>query len=591
MCVFIMFFFHFNINIIKIRNHKRVTMTSEDINRIYSNDYVDIFLNYSGDLSVLDQYKNYTVNIINFFFAVVYLPVDQLTEDIMSKRGYAAIPSLFGLGSQTSMESSGIPRIRSIPNFNLRGGGVLIGIADTGIDYTNPIFQYADKTTKIARIWDQTIRNENNPEYLTYGTEYSKEQINEALQSENPYNIVPSRDEIGHGTMIAGIAAGNEVPESGFYGVAPDSELVIVKLKQAKPNIKEYFRLPEDAIVYQENDLLFGLQYLIDYANKVRKPIVLCVTVDTSQYAHDGRGTTGMWISLKSSMPGTATVTGVGNEGNARRHFFGLIKEGMEYDTVELNVGANESGFSMELWGTSPDRFSIDITSPSGEYIPRIDIRLDETRELSFIFEPTKIYVDYQMVETQSGDQLILLRFSQPTQGIWKFKVYGSGIYPMIYNIWLPMNDFVGPDTFFVRSDPYITLLSLSCSDVPVTVTAYNPDDESRYINAGKGYTRTNMIKPDVAAPGVNIVSPSLNQGFNQVTGTSTAVAHTAGIAAMLLEWGVVKGNYRRMSSQQIKVFLIRGARRKAEITYPNRDWGYGILDIFNVFDSIRGGI
>ena len=583
-----MFSFHVNINIIKIRNHKRAAMTPEDLNKIYSNDYADFFLNYSGDISALEQYKNDTVNIINFFFAILHLPVNQMTEDIISMRGYAAIPSLFGLGSQSSMESSGIPRIRSIPNFNLKGGGVLIGIADTGIDYTNPIFQFADKTTKISSIWDQTIRSENNPEYLTYGTEYSRDQINEALRSENPFNIVPSRDEIGHGTMVAGIAAGNEVPESGFYGVAPDSELVIVKLKQAKPYLKDFFRLPENAIAYQENDLIFGLQYLLDYAAKVGKPIAICITLDTSQYAHDGRGTTSSWLSLESSMPGRAALIAVGNEGNRRRHFFGLIKEEDKFDVVELNVGANESGFSMELWGTTPNRFSIDITSPSGEYIPRIEIRLNETRELSFTFEPTIIYVDYQLVETQSGDQLILLRFSQPTQGIWKFNVYGNGIYPMNYNIWLPMNDFVGPDTFFVRSDPYTTLLSLACADVPITVTAYNPDDESMFIDAGKGYTRTLMIKPDVAAPGVNIVSPSLNQGFIQVTGTSTAVAHTAGVAAMLLEWGIVKENYRKMSTQDIKIFMIRGARRKTEITYPNRDWGYGILDIFNAFDRIR---
>lgn len=566
-------------------------MTSEDINKIYSNDYADFFINYSGDLSVLEQYRNDTVYIINFFFAIVHLPVSQMTEDIISKMGYAAIPSLFGLDSEASLEASGILRIRSIPNFDLKGGGVLIGIVDTGIDYTNSIFQFADKTTKISSIWDQTIISDKIPENLPYGTEYNREQINEALKSENPFSVVPSKDEIGHGTMVAGIAAGNEVPESGFYGVAPDSELVIVKLKPAKPYLKHFFRLPENALAYQENDLIFGLQYLLNYAAKVNKPIVLCVTLDTSQYAHDGRGTTSSWLSLESGMPGIASLIAVGNEGNARRHFLGSIKEDIRYDIVELNIGANEGGFSMELWGTSPNRYSIDITSPSGEYIPRIDIRLDETRELSFIFEKTIIYVDYQMVESQSGDQLILLRFSQPAQGIWKFKVYGNGIYPMNFNIWLPMNNFIGSDTFFIRSDPYTTLLSLACADIPITVTAYNTDDGSLFIDAGKGYTRTNMIKPDIAAPGVNIVSPSLDHGFVQVTGTSAAVAHTAGLAAMLFEWGIVKGNYPKMSTQDVKIFLIRGAKRNAEVTYPNRDWGYGILNIFNVYDKIRSGV
>jgi hypothetical protein len=322
-------------------------MISGDINKIYSNDYADFLVNYSGDLSVLEQYKNSGMNIINFYHAVVYLPVTQMTEDVMSRMGYAAVPTLFGLISEASLESSGILRIRNVPNFDLRGKGVLIGIVDSGIDYTNPVFQYADKTTRIASIWDQTIISDNIPAGMPYGTEYTREQINDALKSENPFNTVPSKDEIGHGTMVAGIAAGNEVPESGFYGVAPDAELVIVKLKPAKQYIKQFFRLPENAIAYQENDVIFGVQYLLNYAAQVNKPIVICIALDTSQYAHDGRGTTSNWLSIQASIPNIAILVSVGNEGNAKRHFLGTIEETPGYDTVELNVGPKDKGFSM----------------------------------------------------------------------------------------------------------------------------------------------------------------------------------------------------------------------------------------------------
>lgn len=556
--------------------------------KIYSNDYADFMLDYSGDVSVLNKYDSDSVSVINYFFAVAHLPVSEMTEDVISRRGYAEIPSVFGLISELSLESSGILRIRSLPNFDLRGKGVLIGIVDSGIDYTNSIFQYADKTTKIAAIWDQTIINDKTQEGIMYGTEYTREQINEALKTDKPLEVVPTKDEIGHGTMVAGIAVGNEVPASGFYGVAPDAELLVVKLKPAKPYLKQFFRFPEDAVAYQESDLDFGIQYVLNYAAKVNKPVVLCGACDTAQYAHDGRGSTGSWLSLQSSMPGIGVVMAVGNEGNARRHYLGKIAEADKPDTVELNVGANEEGFSMELWGMSPNTFSIDITTPSGEYISRIDTRFNESREITFIFEPTIIHVDYQMVESQSGDQLILLRFSKPTQGIWKFNVYGRGLFPMTFDIWLPMNGFIGPDTFFVRSDASTTLLSLSCAISPVSVTAYNAEDESLYLDSGRGFTRIQIVKPDIAAPGVNIVSPTLNGGFAEVTGTSAAVAHAAGVAAMLMEWGIVKGNYPKMSTQDMKTFMIRGARRKPDITYPNRDWGYGILDIFRVFDEIR---
>jgi subtilisin family serine protease len=561
------------------------------LSRIYSNDYADFILTYSGDVDTINQYEKDAVSVINYFFAVVHLPVREMTEDVISKMGYAPIPSVFGLISELSLESSGILRLRNIPNFDLRGKGVLIAIVDSGIDYTNPVFQYEDKTTKIAAIWDQTIINEKVQEGIMYGTEYSREQINGALKTNKPLEIVPTKDEIGHGTMVAGIAVGNEVPASGFYGVAPDAELLIVKLKPAKPYLKQFFRIPQSAVAYQESDLIFGIQYVLNYAAKVNKPVVLCMACDTSQYAHDGRGTTSSWLSLKSSMPGIGVVMAVGNEGNARRHYLGRITEAEKPDMVELNVGANEEGFSMELWGISPNTFSVDITTPSGEYISRIDIRLNETREITFIFEPTIIYIDYQMVESQSGDQLILFRFSKPSQGIWKFNVYGRGLFPMTFDMWLPMNNFIGPDTFFARSDASTSLLSLSCAISPISVTAYNIADESLFLDAGRGYSRIQIVKPDIAAPGVNIVAPTVTGGFAEVTGTSLAVAHTAGVAAMLMEWGIVKGNYPKMSTQDMKTFMIRGARRKADTTYPNRDWGYGILDIFRVFDEIRNEI
>ena len=562
-------------------------MDSVDVEKIYSNDYADFIVSFCFDESILEQFDSSSIDIVNYFYAFLHLPVSTMTGDVISRMGYGSIPSLFGLASQISLDASGISAIRRNPNLNLRGRGVLIGIADTGIDYANPVFQYNDKTTRVVSIWDQTIISENGSESVPYGTEYSREQINEALQSEDPYSIVPSRDEIGHGTMIAGIAAGNEDPENGFSGVAPDSELVIVKLKQAKPYLKEFFRVPEDAIAYQETDLIYGIQYLLDYAALKDQPIIICIGVDTAQYAHDGRGNTSNWLSINSTRRRIGILIAMGNEGIARRHFRGLITKEKKFETVELNVGSNESGFSMELWGSVPNTFNIDITSPTGEYIPIFDLRLDESRIVSFIFDSTIIYVDSQLVESQSGDQLILLRFTNPTQGSWKFNVYSRGLFPITFNMWLPMGDFVGPDTFFFNSDPNTTLLSLACSISPISVTAYNITDDSLYIYAGRGYTRINIVKPEIAAPGVDILSPSLNGGFVRVTGTSAATAHAAGAAALLFEWGIVKGNYPEMSTEDLKVFMIRGAKRKADLAYPNPDWGYGILDVYNIFQVL----
>ena len=563
-------------------------MNGSDREKIYSNDYFDLIIDYNGDLSILEQYREYDIQIINFFLAVVHVPLSTISEDSISRIGYAVFPNLFGIISAAAIEASGIIRIRNIPSFQLRGRGVLIGFVDTGIDYTNPIFRHEDGTTRIVSIWDQTIDSDQPPSGMMYGREFTREQINNALLNENPSSMLPSKDEIGHGTMLAGIAAGNEVPEEDFFGVATEAEIIVVKLKPAKSNLKEFFRIPEDKLCYQENDIMFGYQYLINVATVLNKPLVICNAVDTSQYAHDGRGTMSGWLSLQANNTGVAIVTAVGNEGNARRHYSGIIDPALGYNTVELNVGMGETGFTMEIWGASPNLYTIDITTPSGEYVPRMDMKLNETRILTFIFEATIIFLDYTLVEAQSGDQLIILRFSDPVPGIWRFNVYGRGIAPLVFNIWLPMNDFIMEDTYFIHSDPRLTLLSVACAPIPISVTAYDVVNDSLYLDAGRGYTSIGYIKPDIAAPGVNITAPSLEQSFLQVTGTSAAVAHTAGVAAMLFEWGIVNGRYPQMSTQDMKVFMMRGARRNRSMEYPNRDWGYGILDVYNVFESLR---
>lgn len=555
---------------------------------IVREDYADLLVEYDADLTILEAFRDAEINIINSLFAVVSIPVERITGNIITELGFEALPTCYGIVSFDSLEASGVQRIRNFPAFNLRGQGVLIGIMDTGIDYTNPIFRYADGTTRIAAIWDQSVQSEEVPPGLGYGTVYTREQIDEALRSENPLEIVPSMDEVGHGTMVAGIAAGNEVTESNFYGIATDAEFVVVKMKQAKQFIRDFFFIPEGAVCFQETDLMFGIRFLLDMRTILQRPMSICLAVGSSQGGHDGRGILSRYISLASTRNGLSIVIAAGNEGNERRHFLGEVNPVIGYDTIELNVGENETGFAMEIWGRIPSLYSLDIQTPSGEYIPQIVASRDENRIITFIFEETIIYIDYQIVEGQSGDQLILLRFSTPSPGIWRFNVYERGDINRGFHAWLPMEGFISDDTYFIRSNPYTTILSPGNAERPITVTAYNTDDDSLFYNASRGYTRLGRIKPDIAAPGVNIVGPDLNQGFIEYTGTSAAAAHTAGIAALLLEWGIVRGNLPAMNTVVIEKLLIRGARRNADIIYPNRDWGYGILDIYDVFSSLR---
>ena len=230
----------------------------------------------------------------------------------------------------------------------------------------------------------------------------------------------------------------------------------------------------------------------------------------------------------------------------------------------------------------------MDILSPGGEYIPKISESILVTREISFLFTETIINIDYQLVETTTGDEVIVMRFRKPSPGVWTFKVYAREYLRSSFHIWLPMNGFISNDTYFIQSNPYTTITSPGNTLEPITATAYNPVIGALYQQASKGYTRYDEVKPDLAAPGVNIMSPNLDQGFSEVSGTSVAAAYLAGISVLLLEWGIVRENYPDLDSANVKLFLIRGAKRREELTYPNPDWGYGIVDIFNVFDVIR---
>jgi subtilisin family serine protease len=333
---------------------------------------------------------------------------------------------------------------------------------------------------------------------------------------------------------------------------------------------------------------MWGIQYCYISANQLTRPLVICLGIGSSQGGHKGRNPLDVYLDLISDLPDTGIVISVGNEGNLGRHYYGVIDPDIGSNTVELNVDEKDTAFSMELWGEPPGLYSIDILSPSGEYIPRISPSLRVNRTISFIFEESIIFVDYHTIESQTGDQLIIMRFENASSGTWRFNVYGRSDLTSAFNIWLPMGDFISRDTYFIQPNIYTTVLSPSTSLNPIGVTTYNPVNNNLYVNSSRGYTRANIIKPEIAAPGVNYIAPTLDQGFERLTGTSVSAAHTAGVVALLLEWGTVRGNSPGMDSGTIKNFLIRGARRAQNVVYPNRDWGYGILDIFRVFENMR---
>jgi len=560
------------------------------VQRIISEDYADFILQNDQIPEILTSIPEFCYDIINYTHAVAYLPISKLPNDLIQKYSYSIFPKCYGLMDIQSLEDTGITRIQNVPNLSLTGHGVLIGIIDTGIDYSHQAFRNSDGSTKIISIWDQTINNTSSiPMGFYYGTEYLQDQIDLALKSANPFAIVPSIDNNGHGTFLAGIVAGTKNNAKKFSGVVPDSKIVVVKIKPAKQYLKSFFLIPPEVDCYQENDIMLGIRYLLEIAKKNSSPISICIGLGTSQGSHESRDALSTYLTSIADHKGVGISVAAGNEGNSGHHYSAIVDEKIGYDTVELKVGPNSKGFSMELWGNSPNIFSIDILSPTGQYVPRIPARLKETREIKFIFESTKLFVDYELVEAQTGDELILLRFQNPIEGVWRFRVYSNFNLEPKFHMWLPISDFLEKETYFLKPDPYYTLTTPGNSFIPITATAYNYVDKSLFESASKGFTISNIINPDFAAPGVDMIGPESKNNYTVKSGTSISAAVTAGVVAMFLEWGIVKGNQRQFDTLQIKRILIRGAKRNPSITYPNKEWGYGILDVYNAFYSLRG--
>ncbi len=551
---------------------------------VYSNDYYDFILEHV--LQNRPVIKD-CVQKINEIFEVAYLPRSSNLLLNIQNYEYTSIPKCYTLMDESALEASGILRIQNQPALSLKGQGVLIGFLDTGIDYENPVFRNSDGSTRIAAIWDQTDRSGTPPEKFIYGSEYLDRQINEALQLANPRELVPVTDPDGHGTFMASVAAGTQIPEQEFSGAAPYARIAMVKLKPAKDYLREFFFIPKSAEAFQENDIMAGLQYLNQLAQKLHMPMVVCFGLGTNMGSHTGVSHLASMLNTMTLRVGRAIVTAAGNEGNERHHYFGQMQEGQPYQNVEISVGERVEGFYVELWARAPQRFIVEIISPTGERMPSEYI-LSGGREYRFLFENTKVTVDYRITGILDGAQVIYMRFENPSQGLWNIRVFPEADMASVFNMWLPMKEMVSGEVFFVRSNPDTTVTVPATSIVPISVGAYDVRDNSIYLRSGRGFTPNGLVKPDLVAPGVGVFGAGQRNQFTTRDGTSVAAAITSGAVALVLEWGIVRGNYTTITNNEIKNVLIRGAARDSKRIYPNKAFGWGRLDLYQAFEDFR---
>lgn len=576
--------------------------------RIYSNDYFSALLDFWPLEEELDNIsENFCYMKISNSIGVLVINKGILTPLSFTDYTYRLLPKLY-----TPMQNVSFPLLKSgilqaqQPPLGLTGRNVIIGIADSGIDYTMPAFRREDGSSRILAIWDQTIpyeavleegredsgmpaaermRHWNDDSVkrrgsldVPFGTVYTQTEINEALQSDNPFLKVPSRDETGHGSAMAG-AAGGKVGEE-VYGGAINAEYVIVKCRQAGRDLRQFYYVAEGAEAYSEADIMLGYRFMDSYCEPFRRPLVYCFGMGSNMGPHDGTSLFSEFLDDVAQRRSRAVVVCGGNEGNQAGHFAG------EGDTdVELRAGEGVNGFTLEIWGSIPEIFSIIIMSPGGESSAVLSSIVSGSKRIQFIFEQTLIYVEAELAEQSSGRTLMVLRFENPTPGIWRIKMRNAGTFHM----WLPVKNFLSGEVFFLAPDPEVTLTEPAYAQEVITISAYADATGAFWGESGRGFAVDGRIKPDFAAPGVDIPVPGraplalsgpagaedMNSlGSFTVTGSSMAGAITAGAVAQFLEWAVVRENDVFIKGREIKSYFQRGASKEAGMEYPDRRWG-----------------
>lgn len=521
----------------------------------------ELIVKYNGELETITaEFPELEAYALSGGYAVIDLPESQI-EPLAGfpQIEYMEKPKRLYFSVNKGKSDSCITRVQEGPK-GLTGRGVIVAVIDSGIDYFHRDFRDASGKTRILELWDQDRE-----------TIYTEAQINEALAAGSRaegYEIVPSRDISGHGTAVTGIAAGGGIEDSNYRGIAYESRLLIVKL--GAPRADSFPRTTE---------LMRALDYVVQRAIRYQMPVAVNLSFGNTYGSHDGTSLLETYLDTVAAMGRTVIVAGSGNEGNSRGHTSGkLAAAPLE---AELVVGEYETGFGVQLWKLYVDRFSVELISPGGTSTGPITPVLGSQR---ISFRNTTVLLYYGKPSPFSKAQEIYFDFiprqTYVESGIWKFRLIPERIVSGRYDFWLPVEQVLNRETRFLSSTPDTTLTIPSTANRAITVGAYDDSYQTYADFSGRGFTRLDRnVKPDLVAPGVNIVTSRVGGGYEAVTGTSFAAPFVTGSAALLMQWGIVNGNDPYLYGEKMKAYLAYGAKPlPGETVYPNPKLGYGTL-------------
>jgi hypothetical protein len=529
---------------------------------------------------------------INERYEIWFYPAKDLPPLSVADYSYTAIPKCYGLTDSLALEESGILQLQKTPTLSLMGQGVFVAIIDTGIRYQDAAFLTDSGKSRIYAMWDQTAENpeKEEPEGLVqYGRTYAQSEIDRALSSDEPEKIVPEYDSNGHGTFLASVACGSSSVRDSFTGAAPEAELIVVKLREAPEYLKDFFAVPADTPAYAENDIMAAVAYAERVAKEAGRPLALFLGLGTNHGGHTGTTPLCSLLNTIAADRHRAVISAVGNEGNERHHYFGTAKNAAYPAKVEINAEKDMPGLWVEVWTLAPEQIAVAVQSPTGELAPKREPFSGESGSYSFLFEGTQLTIDYRYAGRTRRDQLVYLRFSDIKKGLWTIRVYPQNAITGEFHAWLPMKELMDGEAFFLESTPDVTLTSPADAAVPMAVAGYDSASGALYYESGRGPDADGVLRPDFAAPAVELTGRGLRDNYVTGTGTSGAAAVTAGACAQILEWAVVRKNALGINSVDIKNLLCRSAKREQGQEYPSTALGYGKLDVYAAFETIRG--
>lgn len=551
----------------------------------------EVIVKFHGSLDVLKS-LNVQVEYLIAGYAILTVP-EALVELVgqLEQIEYVEKPKRYYFADVEAKTESCILPVTLREPF-LTGEGVLVAVLDSGIEYRRRDFRKENGDTRIRYLWDQTLVPSQEdtgeseqamrlpPEGFSIGVEFDEAQINLALNASTElegYQLLPSRDVSGHGTAVAGIAAASQIGNGGFGGVAPEAELIIVKL--GLPGAQGFPRTTE---------IMRGVTYAVNKAVALQMPLVINLSFGNNYGAHDGSSLLERFLDNASEIGRTVICVGSGNEGNSDGHIAGNVQENT---SVELAIAEYETSTSIQLWKNYSDTYHIRLRSPGGQEVQlpevvesgKYTLQLEQTKILVYFGKPTPYAVGQETY-------LELIPINRPyiNSGVWTIIFDPVTVVTGQYYLYLQSSAVRNQGTGFYQSTPDVTLTIPSTASKVITVGAYDSMYDSYADFSGRGYVDRRrsigvvmggLSKPDLVAPGVGIIAPSLYGGYEPVTGTSFATPIVAGSAALLMEWGIIRENDIYLYGEKVKAYFRKGARPiRGETQYPNERVGWGAL-------------